>query len=105
MDRKMMVITNRQVNQVSTFSSYIYVVKAAEKTFVQKICTFNIDEIDYSGQFHQYTYAQLLHKKIPKDPKDSQVISVFFVLLGSSRTKAAYKTLMELTLAWSLNET
>jgi len=23
-------------------------------TFVQKICTFNVDEIDYRGQFHQY---------------------------------------------------
>jgi len=29
------------------FSSYVYVVKAAETTFVQKICTFNVDEIDY----------------------------------------------------------
>ncbi len=27
-------------------SSYMYVVKAAETTFVQKICTFNVDEID-----------------------------------------------------------
>jgi len=28
------------------FSSYMYVVKAAETTYVRKICTFNIDEID-----------------------------------------------------------
>jgi len=56
-------------------------------------------------QFHQHVYEQLLLQHIPKVQKDSQGISVFFVLLGSSRTKAACKTLMELTLAWSLNET
>jgi len=28
------------------FSSYMYVIKAAKMTFVQKICTFNVDEID-----------------------------------------------------------
>jgi len=32
------------------FSIYVYVVKAAETTFVQKIRTFNIDEIDTCGQ-------------------------------------------------------
>jgi len=30
----------------AAFSSYMYVVKAAKTTFVQKSCTFNIDEID-----------------------------------------------------------
>ncbi len=30
----------------AAFSSYMYVVKAAETTFAQKICTFNVDEID-----------------------------------------------------------
>ncbi len=30
----------------SFFSSNMYIVKAAETTFVQKICTFNVDEID-----------------------------------------------------------
>jgi len=30
----------------SFFSSYMYVVKAAKTTFVRKICTFNVDEID-----------------------------------------------------------
>ncbi len=30
----------------SSFSIYMYIVKAAETTFVRKICTFNIDEID-----------------------------------------------------------
>jgi hypothetical protein len=28
------------------FSSYMYIEKAAESTFVQKICTQNVDEID-----------------------------------------------------------
>jgi hypothetical protein len=28
------------------FSSYVYVDKAAETTFVQNICTYNVDEID-----------------------------------------------------------
>ncbi len=28
------------------FSSYMYIVKAAKTTFLQKICTFNVDEID-----------------------------------------------------------
>ncbi len=30
----------------SFFSSYMYAVKAAKTKFVQKICTFNVDEID-----------------------------------------------------------
>jgi len=30
----------------SFFSSYVYVEKAAKTTFVRKICTFNVDEID-----------------------------------------------------------
>ena len=29
----------------SFFSSYMYIVKAAKTTFIQKICTFNFDEI------------------------------------------------------------
>jgi len=28
------------------FFSYMYVVKAAETTFVREICTLNVDEID-----------------------------------------------------------
>jgi len=36
------------------FSSYMYVVKAAKTTFVQKIRAFNVDEIDYKCQFHQH---------------------------------------------------
>ncbi len=31
---------------LAAFSSYLYVVKAAETTFVGKICTFNVDEIN-----------------------------------------------------------
>jgi len=32
----------------------MYGVKAAKTTFAQKICMFNIDEIDYLCQFHQH---------------------------------------------------
>jgi len=52
------------------FSSYMYIVKAAETTFVQKICMFNIDEIDgrARGQFFQplrtkLKYASLFHQQ------------------------------------------
>jgi len=31
----------------AAFSSYMYIVKAAKTTFIRKICTFNVDEIDY----------------------------------------------------------
>ncbi len=31
----------------AALSSYMYVVKAAKTTFIQKICTFDVDEIDY----------------------------------------------------------
>jgi len=31
------------------FSSYMYIVNAAETTFVQKNCMFNFDEIDASA--------------------------------------------------------
>ncbi len=36
------------------FSSYMYVVKAAKMTFVRKICTFNVDEIDTWSQINQH---------------------------------------------------
>jgi len=35
--------------------------------------------------------------KIPKAQRDSQVINVFFVLLGSACIKAEHKTLVKLT--------
>ncbi len=41
------------------FSSYMYVVKAAETTFVQKIHTFNVDKIDYRAQFYKTFGAYL----------------------------------------------
>jgi len=47
------------------------------------------------GKFHQHVYPQLLLTQIPKAQKDSQVISVFFALLGSLRAKAARKMLVK----------
>jgi hypothetical protein len=28
--------------------------------FVRKICTYNVDEIDFRGQFHQHVFAAFL---------------------------------------------
>jgi len=39
------------------FSSYV--VKAAEMKFVQKICTFNIDEIDYKEKIFEQIHSNL----------------------------------------------
>jgi len=39
--------------------------KAAQSTFVQKICAKNVAEIDTRGQFHLQVYEQLLHTDIP----------------------------------------
>jgi len=44
------------------------------------VCKSNVGEIDTWGRFHQHVYAKLLHAKIPKAQKDSQVISVFLHL-------------------------
>jgi hypothetical protein len=49
------------------------------------------------GLFHQHVYSKLLHPKIPKAQKDSQVTTVFFVLLGSAHVKHAHKMLMKYT--------
>jgi len=48
-------------------------------------------------QFHQHVCKQLLRLQIPKAQKDSQVTSVFFVLLGSAWAKVAPKMLLKLT--------
>jgi len=42
-------------------------------------------------------YAKLLHAQIPKEQKKTVKLSVFFVLLGSARAKAARRMLMKLT--------
>jgi len=41
----------------------MYVKKAAEKTFVQKMCMFNVDEIDGRCQFHQHMHSAFLCKQ------------------------------------------
>ncbi len=45
------------------FSSYMYVVKAAKKTFVQKICTFNVDEIDYRTCSNELSKANFIFRQ------------------------------------------
>jgi hypothetical protein len=39
---------------LADFSSYVYLEKAAETTFVQKMRAFYVDEIDGRSQFHQH---------------------------------------------------
>jgi len=74
------------------FSSYMYV---AEMTFVQKIRTFNVDEIDTRAWFHQHVYAQLLRAYPKSAKKYSQVVNLFyaFAFMGSARLKALPKML------------
>jgi len=50
------------------FSSYMYVVKAAEMTLVQKIRTFNVDEISY-----------WMRIDLILDTEEEQLIIVLFV--------------------------
>ncbi len=47
----------------AAFSSYMYVVKAAKKTFVQKNCTFNVDEIDYRTCSNELSKANFLFRQ------------------------------------------
>ncbi len=42
-------------------------------------------------------YEQLLRTQIPKAQKDTDELTVFFMLSGSARTKTACKTLMKST--------
>jgi len=42
-------------------------------------------------------YIQLLHPQIPKAEKDTDDLTVFLMLLGSTSVKAARKMLMKLT--------
>ncbi len=44
---------------LAAFSSYMYLEKAAEKSFVQKNCTLNVDEIDERLESSVQTHLQL----------------------------------------------
>jgi len=48
-----------------SFSSYMYLVKAAETTFVRKICLFNVDEIDTKSKRRTIDALKVL---IPRRP-------------------------------------
>ena len=69
---------------LAVFSSYMYVVKAPETTFVPKICTFNVDEINtgvnFTNIFSLSFYACRSRKREKTDD-----LTVFFTLLGSVR--------------------
>jgi len=68
------------------FSSYMYVVKASETTFVRKICTFNVDEIDIWCQYHQHFFKQTL-----------SINSFNSLVKKETGIKADYKMLVKLT--------
>jgi len=42
----------------------MYVKKSAEKTFVQKFCTYNVDEIDIRFQFHKHLVSSFFCTKV-----------------------------------------
>ncbi len=42
-------------------------------------------------------YEQFLHAQIPKAPKKTENLTVFLVLFGSARLKAAHRGLKKLT--------
>jgi hypothetical protein len=74
----------------------MYKVKAAEGTLVRKICTINIDEIDYWCQFHQhFTRAFLANILVPKNFKPkTQLCNFWCQNIGA---KCACKIWMKLT--------
>jgi len=53
----------------------MYVEKAAKTTFVQKICTKNVDEIDHCSQFHQHFKSSFCTKKILPKKSQSQAVT------------------------------
>jgi len=50
-----------------------------------------------SGSISSTFYVQLLRPQIPKAQKDTDDLTVFFTLSGSTSVKAACKTLMKST--------
>jgi len=49
------------------------------------------------GSISTTFYKQMLHAQISKARKDTDDLTVFFMLLGSACAKAAHKTLVKLT--------
>jgi len=63
------------------FSSYVYIVKAARTTFVQKICTFNVDEIDYWWKTNLRTYCVNAPLKMCFEVNDSYQTFVWWLVV------------------------
>jgi len=49
------------------------------------------------AQFHQRSTCSFYNRRSQKHKKDSQVVNLFFTLLGSTSIKAAHKMLVKLT--------
>jgi len=62
-------------------------------TDIVKFETFDRDQVSISRTF----YIQLLRSQIKKEWKYSQVVSLFFALLGSAHAKAGHRMLVKST--------
>ncbi len=69
------------MNVVSAAFFYIHVTrkKAAEMTFVRKICAFNVDEIDTLSQFHQHCMHTLFVRKCFAQFFSSYILALAYV--------------------------
>jgi len=66
----------------------MYVVKAAEMTFVRKICTFNIDEIDTWTLFLLFNWQKSFFKKrLSKQEEEQNHQNVILLLLFWDESK------------------
>jgi len=65
LNRRVVADFKRVVGLVQNdYYSYMYVVKAAETTFIQKICTLNIDEIDTSSKFNMSSELMSMRMRV-----------------------------------------
>jgi len=61
------------------FSSYLYVEKT---TFVRKICTYNVDEIDYSPPTALRFHKKVLRLRITFNDKTVNTMAIEFDMLS-----------------------
>ncbi len=71
--------------------------KATYYSFILKSYSYNVDEIDTWGQFHNNILHEASTCADPKSVKKTNRLTVFFVLCGSLHAKAAHKVLVKLT--------
>jgi len=70
------------------FSSYMYVEKAAQMMFIQKICTFNVDENDGWRSKATLTSSHFSNKiDFSKENITSVLLLMMFCYLSSNRSR------------------